>query len=369
MPVKLPVSIAAYFRAAEDNDADALAAGFTEDARVRDEARDHHGRAAVRDWAAEARRRFSFRAEPRSFEPQADGGVVTAHVTGDFPGRRADLRYRFVLAGERIAELEITPRPAQAEFTGRRVLVTGGTQGIGAAVAERFESAGAMVFLTARTRPATLARPDLFHAGDLSTGEGAAGLAAAVLERMGGVDVIVQNLGGSAAPGGGFAALGDADWADALNLNLLSAVRLDRALLPAMTDQGYGVVVHVTSIQGRLPLYESTLAYAAAKAALSTYSKAISNEVGPKGVRVVSVAPGFTETEAATRMIDRLAASDGLDVETARRRLMQALGGIPVGRPNTPGEVADLIAFLASDRAATLHGAEFVIDGGTIPTV
>jgi NAD(P)-dependent dehydrogenase (short-subunit alcohol dehydrogenase family) len=351
------------------DDADAVAACFAEDAAVRDEQRDHKGRAAVREWAAEARSRYSFRAEPRSFEALPEGGVVTAHVTGNFPGGRADLRYRFRLAGGQVAELEVTPRTSEAEFTNRRVLVTGSTQGIGAAVARRFSSAGATVFQTARTRPQGPEQSEHFHQVDLSSVDGPAALARAVVDGLGGADVIVHNLGGSGAPGGGFAALGETDWADALNLNLLSAVRLDRALLPAMIDQGYGVVIHVTSIQRRLPLYEATLAYAAAKAALSTYSKALSNEVGPKGVRVLSVAPGFTETDSATRLIKRLAAAEAGDIDSARQGLMRALGGIPIGRPNTPDEVADLIAFLASDRAATLHGAEFVIDGGTVPTV
>lgn len=369
MTVRLPAAISRYFRAANGDDADAIAACFTERACVRDERRTHEGREAVRAWAAEARRRYRFSAEPTSFEPLPDGGVATARVTGDFPGGRADLRYRFRLEADQVAELEIVARPNDAEFTGRRVLVTGGTQGIGAAVAQRLGRAGAKVFLTARTRPESSDETALFHAADLTTADGVQGLAEAVLTGMGGVDVIVHNLGGSSAPAGGFAALGEADWAEALNLNLLSAVRLDRALLPAMIDQGYGVVVHVTSIQRRLPLYESTLAYAAAKAALATYSKALSNEVGPKGVRVLSVAPGFTETAAAGRMIDRLALAEGGDVDRARQGLMQALGGIPIGRPNTPAEVADLIAFLASDRAATIHGAEFVIDGGTVPTL
>jgi NAD(P)-dependent dehydrogenase (short-subunit alcohol dehydrogenase family) len=88
-----------------------------------------------------------------------------------------------------------------------------------------------------------------------------------------------------------------------LNTNLLGAVRLDRGLLPLMLAQRAGVIIHISSIQRRLPLYEATLAYAAAKAALSTYSKGLSNEVGPKGVRVVSVAPGFIETTAATERL------------------------------------------------------------------
>lgn len=369
MTVRLPAPIADYFRAADVGDAEAVAACFAEEATVHDEQRDHRGREAIGAWAAEASRRYRFRAEPRSFEPAVEGGTVTAHVTGDFPGGRADLRYRFRLAGGEIQALEITPRPLQAEFTGQRVVVTGGTQGIGAAAARRLSDAGATVFLSARSAPEGLERPELFHAVDLTQPHAAAELAEAALARLGGVDVIVHALGGSSAPGGGFAALTEADWSEALNLNLLSAVRLDRALLPQMVEQGYGVIVHVSSIQRQLPLYESTIAYAASKAALSNYSKALSNEVGPKGVRVVSVAPGFTETSSATRMIERLAASGDGDMEAARQGLMRALGGIPVGRPNTPDEVADLIAFLASDRAATLHGAEFVIDGGTTPTI
>jgi len=368
MTVKLPSSIADYFSTANADDADAVAACFTADAAVRDESRVHRGREEIRGWADAARRKYRFQAEPRSFEPEASGGTVTAHVTGDFPGAPADLRYRFRTKGERLADLEITVREPCAEFAGRRVLVTGGTQGIGAAIARRFGEAGATVFVTARSAPDDLAGSDLFIAADLATLEGATKAAQAARARMGGVDVVIHNVGGSSAPGGGFAALSDEQWDSELSLNFRSAVRLDRALLPSMVEQGYGVVVHVSSIQRILPLYESTLAYAAAKAALSTYSKALSNEVGPKGVRVLRVSPGFTETDSAKRMIERLAASDGTDVNAAREGLMRALGGIPIGRPNSPQEVADLIAFLASDRAATLHGAEYVIDGGTVPT-
>ena len=129
------------------------------------------------------------------------------------------------------------------------------------------------------------------------------------------------------------------------------------------------MIVHVSSIQRALPLYDSTLAYAAAKAALTNYSKALSNEVSPKGVRVVTVSPGFIETDAATRMIERMAEKGGSDYAAARQKLMDMLGGIPLGRPNKPEEVAELVAFVASDRASAITGTEFVIDGGTVPTV
>ena len=189
-----------------------------------------------------------------------------------------------------------------------------------------------------------------------------------VLARLGGIDFVINVLGGSSAPGGGFAALDDGEWEAAINQNLMAAVRLDRALLPSMIEQGSGVVIHVTSIQHELPLPESTTAYAAAKAALSTYSKSLSKEVTPKGIRVVRVSPGWVETEAAVRLAERLAQNAGTDYEGGKKIIMDALGGIPLGRPARPQEVADLITFLVSPRAASITGTEYVIDGGTVPT-
>jgi NAD(P)-dependent dehydrogenase (short-subunit alcohol dehydrogenase family) len=188
-------------------------------------------------------------------------------------------------------------------------------------------------------------------------------------KRLGGVDIVVHVVGGSSSPAAGFAVLNDEVWQTELNLNLLAAVRLDRALLPAMIEQGSGVVVHVTSMQSQLPLPQSTIAYAAAKAALSNYSKGLSKEVSPKGVRVVRVSRGWVETTAATALIGRFAAEAGSDDKTARERLLDSLRSIPIVRPAKPNEVADLIAFLVSPRAASITGGECVIDGGTIPTV
>jgi NAD(P)-dependent dehydrogenase (short-subunit alcohol dehydrogenase family) len=208
-----------------------------------------------------------------------------------------------------------------------------------------------------------------FVAADLSTADGARATAQSALQQLGGIDILVNVLGGSSAPAGGFAALDDTEWTKALNQNLMPAVRLDRALLPSMIAQRSGVIIHVTSIQRVLPLSESTIAYAAAKAALSTYSKALSKEVTPKGIRVVRVSPGWVETDAAVALAERLAADAGTDYEGGKQIIMKGLGGIPLGRAAKPQEVADLIAFLASPRAAAITGTEHVIDGGTVPTV
>lgn len=250
---------------------------------------------------------------------------------------------------------------------GKRALITSGTRGAGAATVALFRELGARVLTTARSRPDSLPE-EHFVAADLTHADGCNVVAEAVARRLGGVDIVVHVLGGSSAPGGGFAALTDEEWRKELDLNLFPAIRLDRALLPGMIAQGSGVVIHVTSIQRQLPLPEATTAYAAAKAALSTYSKSLSKEVAPKGIRVVRVSPGWIETEASVELARRIAEEAGTDIEGGRKIVMASLGGIPLGRPSKPVEVANLIAFLASDHAASITGTEYVIDGGTVPT-
>jgi NAD(P)-dependent dehydrogenase (short-subunit alcohol dehydrogenase family) len=241
------------------------------------------------------------------------------------------------------------------QLSGTRVLVTGGTRGVGAAVSGLLARLGARVVATARSLPARPVDGVHYLAIDLATPEGVERAVAETLAHLGGVDALVNVVGGSSAPAGGFAKLDDAEWAKALDLNLMAA-------------RGAGVIVHVTSIQHRLPLHDSTIAYAAAKAALSTYSKALSKEVTPQGVRVLRVSPGWVETEAATDFLGAIAASANTDLAGARQKVMDALGGIPLGRPALPAEVADLIAFLVSPRAAAMSGSEVTIDGGTVPT-
>ena len=256
------------------------------------------------------------------------------------------------------------------EFAHQRVLITGGTKGAGEAMVRRFAAAGARVATTARATTHPEGLPcEVYIPADVATPAGAETVAQTVLEKFGGVDVLIHNVGGSAMPPGGFAVITDELWEAELNLNLLAAVRLDRWLLPHMIERRSGVVIHISSIQRSLPLPASTTAYAAAKAALTTYSKSLSKELGPKGVRVLSVAPGWIYTSASEAFVQRIAAEGKIDEQAARQTILDALGGIPIGRPAEPVEIADLVAFLASSRAGSIHGTEYVIDGGTIPTV
>lgn len=258
---------------------------------------------------------------------------------------------------------------SQRELSGKTALVTGGTKGTGKAIAGRLLQAGARVIITARNTPDMLDEKYHFIAADLSTPTGTQKVVETITATFGGVDILINNIGGSETPPGGWNALTDSDWEATLQTNLLAPVRMDKGVLPYMIAQGSGVIIHIASIQAKLPLFESTLPYAAAKAALVNYSKGLSNEVAPKGVRVLTVSPGFIQTTATERMIDRLAKNSGSTHEAALNGLMAALGGIPMGRPAQPEEVAELVGFLVSPRAAYLTGTNYTIDGGTIPTL
>lgn len=255
------------------------------------------------------------------------------------------------------------------ELSGKIALVTGGTKGAGRAIAERLVQAGATVIITARNVPEKESSQLHFIAADLSKVEGAAKVVSEVLSTYGRLDILVNNLGSSTTPAGGFASLTDEDWISTLQANLLAPVRLDRGFLPQMIEQKSGVIIHIASIQGKLPLYDSTLPYAAAKAGLRNYSKSLSNEVSPKSVRVLTVSPGWINTTASIDWLGEIARNANSTVEEAQQSVMDALGGIPYGRPAEPEEIAELVGFLVSPRAAYLTGTEYVIDGGTVPTI
>jgi NAD(P)-dependent dehydrogenase (short-subunit alcohol dehydrogenase family) len=253
------------------------------------------------------------------------------------------------------------------EFLGRRALITGGTRGIGRGIADRLRAGGAAVMVAARSVPPNDSPDDVIVA-DVSTSDGIAALAGEVVDRLGGVDIVVHNVGGSSQAEGGAARLTDDDWQSAFDQNLFAAVRLDRAIIPGMIERGSGAIIHVTSIQRRSPL-PTTLPYAAAKAALANYSKALANELAPKGIRVNAVSPGFIETESAHQMVVEIARLGNLSLDEARAQVIESIGGIPMGAPGSPADVGELVAFLVSDRAAYITGSEYVIDGGSLRTV
>jgi len=252
------------------------------------------------------------------------------------------------------------------ELHGRRALVTGGTRGIGAAIARHLDSAGARVVVAARSR-GDYDGPGHFIAADLATADGPRHLASEATGHLGGIDILIDNAASQTLVPDGALAMTDGDWLADLNACLLSAVRLDRAVLPGMIAAGEGAIVHIGSNAARLPR-PAALAYAAAKAALATYSKGLASEAGRHNVRVNLVSPGIIETAAFAARIGVLADQAGTDLDTARRDFISSFN-IPLGRPGTADDVAALVTFLVSPSASYLTGTNHVIDGGLLPTV
>ncbi|ACV81323.1 oxidoreductase [Nakamurella multipartita] len=258
------------------------------------------------------------------------------------------------------------------DLDGRVAIVTGASKGIGLAITRTFVDEGVHVMAGARRLSDELA--GLVEAGgatfvpvDLATADAADQLLAAALGR-GRVDILVNNVGAVGTRLDGFLAVTDEQWLTSLNLNLMAAVRMTRAVLPTMLAAGGGSIVNTGSVNAFLP-DPTVIDYSAGKAALTNLSKALSKEFGPRGVRVNSVSPGPVETDlwlgdggvAAT--IAQAAGGDPAAIAA------QAAAGSVTGRFTRPQEVADLVVFLASDRAANITGADVTIDGGLITTI
>jgi NAD(P)-dependent dehydrogenase (short-subunit alcohol dehydrogenase family) len=255
------------------------------------------------------------------------------------------------------------------DLNGKTALVTGGTKGIGKAIADQLAQAGAKVIVTARNHPGEENLAHHFIAADVTQPDQALKLAQEINGQFGGIDILINNVGGLTTPGGGFSVLTDEHWENELQLNLLAAVRLDRVLLPKMIEQKSGVIIHISSVAAKQPLWNFNMVYAIAKSALNTYSKALSNELASKGVRVLTVSPGATKTPPMQKFVQDYATSAGLTYDEAFQQMMAQIGGIPMGRMAEPEEVASLVHFLVSPAAAYLTGANYSIDGGALPVV
>jgi NAD(P)-dependent dehydrogenase (short-subunit alcohol dehydrogenase family) len=255
-------------------------------------------------------------------------------------------------------------------LSGRTAVVTGGSKGIGLAIVAGLTASGARVITGARTSSAEL--KDLAGDGsvraievDLASPEGPGQLAAAAGDR---IDILVNNVGGAPARTGGFLSITDEDWLATLNLNLLAAVRMTRAVVPAMLTAGRGAIITVCSVNAKLP-DPAVLDYSVAKAGLASFCKALSKELGPHGIRVNTVSPGPVATDlwlgagGVAQTVSRATGASAKDVESG------AASQMVTGRFTQPAEVANVVLFLASDRAGNITGSDYVIDGGLLTTL
>lgn len=257
----------------------------------------------------------------------------------------------------------------ELNLAGKTAVVTGASRGIGLEVVRTLAGEGVRVVGAARTVTPELARSATAVAVDLSTPEGAAELIDRAQTVLGGIDLLVNNVGGGDSYAiEGFLIVDDDTWRRTFDVNLFSAVRVTRAALPSLLDR-HGVVVNVSSIGARLPA-AGPVDYNVAKAALTALGKALAEEFGPRGVRVNTVSPGPVRTaiwEAPDGFGARLAEASDTEHEEFLGRVPELMG-MTSGRITEPEEVAALIAFLASDHARSVYGADHLIDGGLVKT-
>jgi NAD(P)-dependent dehydrogenase (short-subunit alcohol dehydrogenase family) len=239
------------------------------------------------------------------------------------------------------------------ELIGRRALVTGGTRGIGAAIAQRLLDAGANVVVAARTRNDDTPAEATFVFGDVATSEGVDAIATKALAALGGLDILVNNAGGGSAFLGGSWTIPDKEWHDNFALNLFAAIRLTNAVLPALRASKVAAVVNISSAAATMP-FGPFAQYGAAKAALEYYSRTLAMELAPNGIRVNVVSPGVISTPGSAEFAKT---TPGFSTDVW-------IQNIPLGRIGEAEEIAEVVELLASDRGKFITGANYRVDGG-----
>lgn len=252
-------------------------------------------------------------------------------------------------------------------LAGKVAVVTGASKGIGLAVVHALRAEGARVVAGAR-RTGPLAALDGVHpvAVDLATPDGPGRLVDEAVATFGGIDVLVNNVGAVRPRVDGFLAIPDAEWEATLALNFLAGVRATRAALPHLLDRAPSTIVTVGSVNAFLP-DPGVIDYCAAKAALANFCKALSKEVGPRGVRVNTVDPGPVETDLW--LGDRGVAATVSGGDDPHAVVDRVAATTATGRFSRPDEVADLVVLLAGGRAGNVTGSGVTIDGGLVQTL
>jgi NAD(P)-dependent dehydrogenase (short-subunit alcohol dehydrogenase family) len=258
------------------------------------------------------------------------------------------------------------------ELTGKVAVVTGASKGIGLAVVNALVEEGARVVAGARSTDTLEGLDNVTPVPvDLSAADGPGLLVQRALDEHGRVDVLVNNVGAVRLRLEGFLGTSDDEFEWAMQLNFFTALRATRAAIVPMAEQGGGAIVNVASVNAFFQPDAGTIDYGAAKAALVNLTKTLSQEFGPKGVRVNAVSPGPVSTElwlGDHGVAETVAAATGVDADTARATVVAGIGGFATGRFTMPEEVATLIVMLASPRTGNVTGANYVIDGGLIKT-